>query len=167
MPCCGPFDHSHEDRHQAVEHHERGRDDDCEAVGLVDGQILRHHFADHHVAVGHHGERRHEAHGVKNGGGAGGEDGVEERDEQRVERIFAGPAESEAGERDADLGDGKQFLRLREKGEGDLCARITLFGEMAQAGIAHGEQRDFRRGEEGVDREDQPEQEQARDVVGG
>ena len=86
---------------------------------------------------------------------------------QRVERVFAGPAEPEAGESDADLGDGKQFFGLREKGESDVGARVAFFGEMAQAGIADGEQRHFGRGEEGVDHEDQPEQEEARDVVGG
>ena len=86
---------------------------------------------------------------------------------QRVERVFAGPAEPEAGERDADLGDREEFFRLREKGESDAGAGVAFFGEMAQARIADGEQRHFGCGEEGVDHEDQPEQEEPRDVVGG
>ena len=55
------FDHGDEDRHQTVEHHQRRRHDYRQPVGLVDGQILRHHFADHHVAVSHHDERQHKA----------------------------------------------------------------------------------------------------------
>ena len=65
----------------AVEQHERRGDDYGQAVGFVDGEILGHHFADHDVAVGHHGEGQHEADGVQNGGGSRGEDGVEERHE--------------------------------------------------------------------------------------
>ncbi len=139
----------------------------AQAVGFVDGHIFRHHFADHHMTVGHQGEGRHKANGAENRGGPHGQDGVEQRHEQCVERVLASPAEPQAGECDADLRDGKQFLRLRQKREGDFGARISLFGEMAQARIPHRQQCDFRRREERVDREDQPEQQQTRDVVGG
>jgi hypothetical protein len=118
------------------------------------------------VAVSHYRERRHKADGVENGGGPRGQNGMEKRHEQRVERVLAGPAEAEAREGDADLRDGEQFLRLSEKRESDFGARVSFFGEMAEAGIAHRKQCDLRRGEEGVDREDQAEQQQARDVVG-
>ena len=33
-----------------------GSDDYGEAVGFVDGEIFRYDFADHDMAVGHHGE---------------------------------------------------------------------------------------------------------------
>ena len=82
---------------------------------------------------------------------------------QRVERVFAGPAQAETGQRDADLGDGEEFFRMREKGERDVGAGVAFFGEMAQAGIAHREQRHFGCGEEGVDHEDQAEQQKARE----
>ncbi len=61
----GAFDHRDENGRRAVEEHEHRRHDDREAIGLIDGQILRHDFADHHVAVGHQRRtrRRNKLHG--------------------------------------------------------------------------------------------------------
>ncbi len=161
------FDYGDEDRRNAIEQHERRGDDYGEAIGFIDGEILRYDFADHDVAEGHQDEGEHETDGAQDDRCSGSEDGMEERHEEREECVFAGPAEAEAGERHADLGDGKKFFGLREEGESHAGSGVSFFGEMAEARIAHGEQRYFRCREEGVDHEDQAEQQEAREVVGG
>jgi len=74
-----------------------------------------------------------------------------EAEYELVEGVFAGPAKSEAGEGDADLGDREKFFRLREEGERDFGAGETFFGKAAEPGIADGEERDFGASEKGVD----------------
>jgi len=73
---------------------------------------------------------------------------------------------AEAGEGNADLRNGEQFRRLRQKREGRPGAGVPLFGKMAQARIAHRKQRHFRSGEKGIDCDNQAEQQQAGSIVG-
>ena len=59
------FDHPHEWLGDAVEDQQRRRHGRRQPVRFFDGQILRNHFADHHVKVRHHQERQHETDGVQ------------------------------------------------------------------------------------------------------
>ena len=65
------FHHGDEHGHEPVENHQRGGYDHCQPVGLVDRQVLRHHFADHYMAEGHQPECQHEADGAQNRGTRG------------------------------------------------------------------------------------------------
>ncbi len=91
---------------------------------------------------------------------------MKESDGDIEEGVFAGPAEAETGEGDADLGDREQLFGLGEEGKSRLRARYSFLFEMAQARLADGEERDFGGGKEPVHGEDEAEQEEADSVVG-
>ena len=73
----------------------------------------------------------------------------------RIESVFAGPAETQAGKSDTDLRNGKKAAGICEQGERNLRACLALFGELAKARLAHGDERDLGGGEEAVHRQDQ------------
>jgi hypothetical protein len=77
-----------------------------------------------------------------------------------VQRIFTGPAEAEAGERDTDLRNRKQAARVDEEIEGALSASLAVGGQLAEARRTHRNERYFGCGEERIRRENQDQNEE-------
>lgn len=74
--------------------------------------------------------------------------------DELVYGIFTRPAEAEAGERDADLGDGKQPRGLGEQTTGRLRGDVAAAGKGAQPALPGGDEGDLGRGEKSVHGED-------------
>ena len=79
---------------------------------------------------------------------------IERGAEDLIEGIFTGPADPQAGQRDANLGDGKQPPGIGKEVKGALGARMAAGGELTQARLAHGNEGDLGGGEEAVGNED-------------
>jgi hypothetical protein len=109
----------------------------AEPVGLIDGHVLGHHFADHDMAIRHQQKRQHEACRMERAGGGGREHGLRQGVEQGKERVFARPAEPETGQRDAHLRDGQQLFGLRQQRESHAGAGVAFGGHVAEARIPY------------------------------
>ncbi len=73
--------------------------------------------------------------------------------DHRREGRFAEGAESEAGQRDAELHGGNDAVQIPEQALDDAGADITFAGELAHARQAHGDQGEFSRRKKAVERD--------------
>ena len=107
----GAFDHEYEGRGDAIEDQQHGRDQKRQPVGLIERQILGHHLADHHVHEADRQECEGETRSVQIHFPRRRERKREQPQDGVVQRLFAGPAQPQTRQRDADLGDAQQPFR--------------------------------------------------------
>src|SRR5271165_404810 len=81
-------------------------------------------------------------------------EGREQGEQYTVNGSFAGPAESQARQRDAGLGDGQQSRWIGQQIERGLRPGLPLFGHRAQTASAHGDESYFRAGKKAVQGDD-------------
>jgi len=151
----GALDDGDEWAGDAAEDDEDGGDEDGEAVGSFDGDVFWGDFADDDVHVGHQGEGEDEGDDGDHLFCERHHEGLHPAHEDLMDGFFAGPAEAEGSEGDADLRDGEEALGIFEEVEGGFGAGIAVVGELFQAGLAGAEERGLRGREEGVCRDDQ------------
>ena len=120
-----------EGREHARENHQHGSYQNREPVGLFDGQILRNHFAEDDVRIADEQERDPKADGVPHRLPARHHERLNQRLEQLIDGILAGPSQAQTGERDAGLGERKQPGWIRQQIERGLRADLSLFGQRA------------------------------------
>lgn len=151
----GAFDDGDEGSGNAREEEQGGGDEDSEAVGLVDGEVFGDDLADDDVHVGDEQEREGERDGMEGGGDLRGFDGLNDFQHEGVDGVFAGPTETKAGERNADLDDAKEAFRVGEQAEGGVGAGCAFIGQLAEARLAYGKECNLGAGEEAIQRDDE------------
>src|SRR5262249_31365174 len=75
-------------------------------------------------------------------------------EDQLIDRVFAGPAESKAREGDADLRHAKQSLRIRQELQRGLSLDAAFVGQLLKPRAANGDQRYLSCCKEAVHRDD-------------
>jgi hypothetical protein len=78
-----------------------------------------------------------------------------------LDRIFARPTESQAGQGHADLDDRKKPLGVGKQLERGVRTGNALLRHLPEARLAHREQGNFRSGKEGVDCDNQRNQQES------
>ena len=105
--------------------------------------------------VGHQGEGEDEGEDGNDLFGEGHHERLHPAHEDLMDGFFAGPAEAEGGEGDADLRDGEEALRIFEEMEGGFGAGVAIVGELFQPRFAGTEEGGLGSREECVCRDDQ------------
>ncbi len=151
----GPLDDGDERGGEALEKQQGRGHQQRQAVRFIESEILRDDLANHDVGEADDEEGEGEGDGVKEGNDARDEQRMRQAGDELVDGIFARPAEAETGERDADLGDGKQPRGLSEQTSGRLRGDVAAAGEGTQPALSRGDQGDLGRGEKSVHGEDE------------
>ena len=131
-------------------------------IGSGQGEVFGEDFAEDDVHEADDQKGEDEGGGVQQVRRRGSHDGVKGGVEELIHGLFAGPAETQAGEGHADLGDREKALRVGEEAEGDEGSSLALVGLGAEARAANGDEGDLGGGEERVEGEDQEEEEKAK-----
>jgi hypothetical protein len=114
-----------------------GRDEDGQFIGRCQGYVLRHHLAEDDMEERHDGEGCRDGDTVEDCRGGGRHHGLQPADEHLKERIFAGPAQAETGQRHPDLRYAQHPFRVFEHAERHLGAAFTFVGQGLQARLPH------------------------------
>ena len=162
----GALHHHHEWQRHAVKDQQRRRHDRGQPVGLGHRQILGNHFAQHHVQVRDHQEGNRQAGAVQNVGRQRTWPAVQPGNQQLVQGVLAGPAQPQAGQRDAHLRYRQQPPGIRKQVESGLRAGGAILRHLPQARMPHRKQRHLGAREEAVHRDQQRDQNDSKWVVG-
>ena len=127
------------------------RDEQSHAFGAREAEAFGNEFAEDDLQHGEQAEGDSQRGAVRDHGGPRARDRLHERAENSSERDFSEIAERKAGESDAHLHAGDDASEIGEQGLDDFGASVALLDELANAGLADGDQRKFGGGEEGVD----------------
>ena len=90
------------------------------------------------MKVADYQKRRGEGEAVHVGFCGRGNQRTDHAEQQRVDRLFTGPAQPQAGQRHTYLSDGKQTSRIGQKVERGLRPGASLLGHLPQAGLTNG-----------------------------
>ena len=137
--------------HRPVEAVQRQRTPQADRLRGADRQRLRRQFAHHDVQEGDHAERDHEGHAVDQlfvGDAEQGEGRFEDAGKSR----FADPAQAQRGQGDAQLAGRQIGVELAMDFVEDAAAQAAAFRNRAHAGFAKGDDAEFGRHEEAVQR---------------
>jgi len=145
------IEHEDEGVHGPVETVERQGAPQGDRLGNADRQRFRRQFADHDVQEGDDAEGDHEGDAMDDflGGDAGQ---CEQRFEQAGKGRFADPAQAEGGEGDAQLAGRQVGVELAVDFREDAAAQAGGFCNCPYARLAQGDDAEFRRHEEAVQR---------------
>jgi hypothetical protein len=87
--------------------------------------------------------------------------------QQAIHGVFARPTQTETGERYAELCDGEQAAGISQQVESALRASLPLFGQFAEARLAHGDERNLGRRKESVGGQNEDENEKSYPIARG
>ena len=135
-----------------------GRSDgESDALGPLQRERLWHQFAEDHMQAGDRNEGDGDGDGVSVEGSVGNaaDPGLKQAGQNRL----AQPAQSQAGNGDAELHSVDDAGELLVELEDDACAGAMRFDELLDTGFADANQREFSRGEESIHRHQQQDDE--------
>ena len=127
-------------------------------LGALQGESLRHEFAEQHVQVSDQAESDGDGDGVGINGGVGYAVNELEALDQAGDHGLADPAQGEADHGDAELDAVDDFVEAAVQALHDARADASRFDELLNAGIAHAHQGKLSRSEESIGRHQEKDQ---------
>jgi hypothetical protein len=136
-------------RHEHLRHpHQRRGEHQHRPVGDREGEVLRHHLAEHHVQERHQHEGDRERHRVDHG--IRPSDGVHRHREQVVDRRLGHVQDQQRADRDAELRGREHERRVLHRVQSGLRRTRSLLGARLDLRAARGDDGELGADEEGV-----------------